>query len=88
MLLRVDLDGQPYIVDTGFGGVTLTGPLRLVADIEQATPHEPFRLVKVDDEFIEQIKIREARGIALSLWPPGGSAAGLRSQQLVHLNSP
>lgn len=60
MLLRVDLDGQPYIVDTGFGGVTLTGPLRLVADIEQATPHEPFRLVKVDDEFIEQIKIREA----------------------------
>ncbi|MBA2350407.1 MAG: arylamine N-acetyltransferase [Burkholderiales bacterium] len=59
MLLRVDLD-QPYIVDAGFGGVTLTGPLRLVPGIEQATPHEPFRLVKVDDEFIEEVRIREA----------------------------
>jgi len=42
------------------GGVTLTGPLRLVPGIEQATPHEPFRLVKVDDEFIEEVRIREA----------------------------
>jgi len=58
MLLRVDLDGQIYIVDAGFGGVTLTGPLRLQADIEQVTPHEPFRLVKDKDEFIEQVKIR------------------------------
>ena len=57
MLLRVDLDRQSYIVDAGFGGVTLTGPLRLEPDIEQATPHEPFRLVKIDDEFIEQVNI-------------------------------
>ena len=33
------------IADVGFGGLTLTGPLRRVADIEQATPHETFRLV-------------------------------------------
>jgi N-hydroxyarylamine O-acetyltransferase len=58
MLLRVDLDGQPYIVDVGFGGVTLTGPLRLETDIEQATPHEPFRLLKANDEFIEQVNIQ------------------------------
>jgi N-hydroxyarylamine O-acetyltransferase len=58
MLLHVDLDGQPYIVDVGFGGVTLTGPLRLETDIEQATPHEPFRLLKANDEFIEQVNIR------------------------------
>ena len=57
MLLRVDLDGQPYIVDVGFGGVTLTGPLRLETDIEQATPHEPFRLLRANDEFIEQVNI-------------------------------
>lgn len=57
MLLRVDLEEQPYIVDAGFGGVTLTGPLRLEADIEQFTPHEPFRLLKVNDEFIEQVKL-------------------------------
>lgn len=57
MVLRVDLEEQPYIVDAGFGGVTLTGPLRLEADIEQFTPHEPFRLLKVNDEFIEQVKL-------------------------------
>src|SRR5579862_8685786 len=45
MLLGVDCD-QPYIADVGFGGLTLTGPLRLVADVEQATPHETFRLVE------------------------------------------
>jgi N-hydroxyarylamine O-acetyltransferase len=58
MLLRVDLGGLSYIVDVGFGGVTLTGPLRLEPDVEQTTPHEPFRLLKVDDEFIEQVNIR------------------------------
>jgi N-hydroxyarylamine O-acetyltransferase len=60
MLLRVDLDGKSYIADTGFGGLTLTGPLRLEADTEQATPHELFRVLKVGDEFIEQAKIRGA----------------------------
>lgn len=45
MLLRVDLNEQPYIVDVGFGGQTLTGPLRLEPDTEQTTPHEPFRLL-------------------------------------------
>lgn len=58
MVLRVDLEEQLYIVDVGFGGVTLTGPLRLEADIEQSTPHEPFRLLKLNDEFIEQVKLR------------------------------
>jgi len=45
MLLLVDLEGGPYIADVGFGGLTLTGPLRLQTDIDQATPHEPFRLI-------------------------------------------
>jgi N-hydroxyarylamine O-acetyltransferase len=54
MLLLVDLDGVPYLVDAGFGGLTLTGPLRLEADIEQATPHEPFRLIRAGDEFLMQ----------------------------------
>src|SRR5215470_14006816 len=44
MLLRVAIDGQDHIADVGFGGQTPTGPMRLVADIEQETPHEPFRL--------------------------------------------
>lgn len=44
MLLRVDLDTGPHVVDVGFGGQTLTGVLALRPDVEQATPHEPYRL--------------------------------------------
>jgi N-hydroxyarylamine O-acetyltransferase len=51
MLLRVDVDGVPWLVDVGFGGLTLTGALRLVADTEQATPHEPFRLLESNGEW-------------------------------------
>jgi N-hydroxyarylamine O-acetyltransferase len=51
MLLCVDLEDERYVVDVGFGGLTLTGPLRLVPDIEQATPHEPFRVIAVDGGF-------------------------------------
>jgi len=57
MLLRVDIDGQPYVADVGFGGQTLTGPLRLSVDVEQATPHEPFRIVKAGEGFKMQSKI-------------------------------
>jgi N-hydroxyarylamine O-acetyltransferase len=49
MLLRVEADGKPWLADAGFGGNTPTGPLQLVPDIEQATPHEPFRLIRRDD---------------------------------------
>ena len=49
MVLKIDLDGEPYIADVGFGGLTLTAPLRLLADVEQSTPHERFRLLNVDD---------------------------------------
>src|SRR5262249_39706717 len=38
--------GATYIADVGFGGLTLTGPLRLVTDVAQSTPHETFRLTK------------------------------------------
>jgi N-hydroxyarylamine O-acetyltransferase len=47
MLLRVEVDGAEYVADVGFGGLTLTGPLRLEPDIEQRTPHEAFRLVRI-----------------------------------------
>jgi N-hydroxyarylamine O-acetyltransferase len=61
MLLRIDdLHGGPYIADVGFGGLTLTGPLRLIADVEQTTPHETFRLREADGTFILQAHIRDA----------------------------
>ena len=59
MLLRIDLEDGPYIADVGFGGATATGPLRLVPDIEQSTPHEPFRLIRTDDEFRKQVWLRD-----------------------------
>ena len=57
MLLRVAIDGQDYIADVGFGGQTLTGPIRLIAGVEQATPHEPFRLLAAGDGFFMQVSI-------------------------------
>jgi N-hydroxyarylamine O-acetyltransferase len=60
MVLRIDdLDGGPHIADVGFGGLTLTGPLRLVPDVEQTTPHEPFRLVATNGGYILQALIRD-----------------------------
>jgi N-hydroxyarylamine O-acetyltransferase len=58
MLLRVDLESDTFIVDAGFGGQTLTAPLRLEADVAQETPHEPFRLVRDGDDFVLQAQIR------------------------------
>jgi N-hydroxyarylamine O-acetyltransferase len=46
MLLRVELDEGPYIADVGFGGLTLTAPLRLSPGEVQPTHHEPFRLIE------------------------------------------
>ena len=57
--LHVDLDEGAHLADVGFGGMTLTGPLRLVADIEQETPHEPFRVLAEGPQFIMQAKVRE-----------------------------
>lgn len=58
MLLRVDLDACTYLVDVGFGGLTLTGVLALQADVVQDTPHEPFRLLRRDGDWWMQAKVR------------------------------
>jgi N-hydroxyarylamine O-acetyltransferase len=44
MVLEVVLGDAVLLADVGFGGVTLTGPLVMTLDVEQATPHETFRL--------------------------------------------
>lgn len=44
MLLRVELDGESWLADVGFGSVTLTSPLRLNTSDAQSTPLENFRL--------------------------------------------
>jgi N-hydroxyarylamine O-acetyltransferase len=55
MVLRVDLAEGPYIVDVGFGGVTLTSPLKLVADAAQQTTLEPFRFVPAGLQYQLQV---------------------------------
>jgi N-hydroxyarylamine O-acetyltransferase len=45
MLLRIELEGESYLVDVGFGGLSLTATLRLALDVPQDTPHEPRRIV-------------------------------------------
>ncbi|ASK32086.1 arylamine N-acetyltransferase [Chryseobacterium sp. T16E-39] len=46
MLLIVSLDEKKYLVDSGFGTVTLTSPLVLDSEEEQITPNGIFKLSK------------------------------------------
>jgi N-hydroxyarylamine O-acetyltransferase len=52
MLLLVELGGLRYIADVGFGGNVLTAPLRLEPHVAQSTPHEPHRLMPLDNGFL------------------------------------
>lgn len=65
MLLRIELAGESWLVDVGFGSQTLTGALRLQPDIEQPTQHEPFRVVQIDGDWRMQSLVR---GSWLSLY--------------------
>ena len=58
MVLLVALDGRRYVCDVGFGGLTPTAPIELTPDVEQQTPHEPFRVVKVANEFAVEAHVR------------------------------
>jgi len=48
MLLQIDLPEGSYLADAGFGGITMTGPIPFKAGEVLETPHEPRRLVRVD----------------------------------------
>ncbi|MFO1503747.1 MAG: arylamine N-acetyltransferase [Steroidobacteraceae bacterium] len=56
-LLKVRIEGRDYIVDAGFGGQTLTGVLDLHSEEAQSTPHEPFRLRRLGDEFLMESQL-------------------------------
>ena len=60
MLLQIDLEDAIWIADVGFGGLTLTAPLRLVEHVPQATPHEPFRLMRFSGDYALQAEVRGA----------------------------
>lgn len=50
-------DGR-YLVDVGFGGQTLTSPIRLEAGPVQQTRHEPYRLTRRGDHHTLAAQIR------------------------------
>ena len=57
MVLLVTVEGERFIADVGFGGLTLTAPLHLQEGLEQATPHEPHRLMLEGDKYTLEAKI-------------------------------
>lgn len=60
MLLRVEIDGETWVADVGFGGVTMTAPILLQPGVEQATPHEKFRLMEIGGYFHMEVDIDDA----------------------------
>jgi arylamine N-acetyltransferase len=58
--LAVTVPGEAgrYLVDVGFGGQTLSSPIRLQPGPVQHTRHEPYRLLNRDDEYELTAQIR------------------------------
>jgi N-hydroxyarylamine O-acetyltransferase len=59
VVLVVDVGGVDYLADVGFGGLTLTAPLRMRAEREQPTPHETFRLLGGEPDWRLEVLIGE-----------------------------
>lgn len=57
MLLQVDIQGEKYLADVGFGGLTLTTPIKFQTDIEQSTTHELFRIGKIGEDLKMQANV-------------------------------
>lgn len=60
MLLAVPIGDTTYIADVGFGGQVLTGPLDLGLRLEQATPHEPYRLRELAGSYALEARLGAA----------------------------
>jgi len=60
-VLAVTVPGfhERYLVDVGFGGQTLSSPIRLEAGPTQQTRHEPYRLLGHEDGYVLQTQIRD-----------------------------
>lgn len=65
MVVRIELDDGPYVADVGFGGTTLTGPIRLEPDTIQATPNERVRLRSTPSGWELQVEVAPGAGGAV-----------------------
>jgi arylamine N-acetyltransferase len=59
--LAVSVPGEDgrYLVDVGFGGQTLSSPIRLELDTVQQTRHEPYRIRERGDGLVLESEIRD-----------------------------
>lgn len=57
MVLEVEAEGRPWLMDVGFGSIGATAPLALDTQEEQTTPHEPRRLVREDGIVAHQVRL-------------------------------
>ena len=62
LFARVTIDGVPWLADVGVGGLSPTAPLRLDTEAEQATPHEPRRVIREDGRWFHQVLLRGEEG--------------------------
>ena len=59
-VLAVTVPGEDerFLVDVGFGGQTLSSPIRLVAGRVQQTRHEPYRIVDTGETLVLEALVR------------------------------
>lgn len=57
MLLSVNVAGEEYLADVGFGGLTLTTPIKFRTEIVQSTTHEDFRIMMIDEDYKLQANV-------------------------------
>ncbi len=57
MVLRVTIDGIPWLADVGFGSLGTPAPIRLDIDTEQETPLEPRRIARRDGRLLHQARL-------------------------------
>jgi len=59
MLLKVIIDGEPWIADVGFGGLTMTAALKLREEGEQDSPHEHFRIRRDGSDHVIEALLKD-----------------------------
>jgi N-hydroxyarylamine O-acetyltransferase len=57
-VLGVQVDGETWLADAGFGGCVLTAPLRLFSDEVQDTPHGKFRILDTETNGVAERQVQ------------------------------
>ncbi len=57
LFLRIDLEDGPWLADAGIGALSLTSSIRLDQEGEQATRHEPRRIVRENGRLFHQARL-------------------------------